>query len=142
LLNIIIVIGITGWMPYTRTIRAQVLSLRKREYVIAADTIGCKHSRIVFKHILPNVIDNAIILGTLEMSTAIIAEASLTFLGMGMPPAIPTWGQMIAVGRQYIFSAWWLTTFPGVMIFLVCLSINFVGDWVRDLRDPRLRGVL
>jgi len=140
LTNVILVLGITGWVPYTRTIRAQTLSLKEREFVTASDTSGCSSFRIVFRHILPNVIDNAIILGTLEMATAIMAEASLTFLGLGVPPSVPTWGNMIATGRQYIYTSWWLTTLPGIVIFLVCLSINFVGDWVRDIRDPRLRG--
>lgn len=141
LLNVILVLGITGWVSYTRTIRAQVLSVKEREFVRAANTIGCKGSRVLFKHILPSVVDSAIILATMEMSSSILAEASLTFLGMGIPPSIPTWGNMIATGRQYIYSAWWLTAIPGVAIFLVCLSINFVGDWLRDVRDPRLRGV-
>ena len=138
--NVIIVLGITGWMSYARTVRGQTLSLREREFVRAAATSGCKKTRVMFRHILPNVIDQAIVLGTLEMGTSILSEASLTFLGMGVPATIPTWGNMIASGRDYIYTAWWLTTFPGLVIFLVCLSINFVGDWVRDVRDPRLRG--
>lgn len=138
--NVIIVLGITGWMSYARTVRGQTLSLREREFVRAATTSGCKKTRVMFRHILPNVIDQAIVLGTLEMGTSILSEASLTFLGMGVPATIPTWGNMIASGRDYIYTAWWLTTFPGLVIFLVCLSINFVGDWIRDVRDPRLRG--
>ena len=138
--NVIIVLGITGWTSYARTIRSQTLSIKEREFVRAANTIGDKKSRILFHHILPNVVDQAIVLGTLEMGTSILSEASLTFLGMGVPATIPTWGNMIATGRQYIYTAWWLTTFPGIMIFVVCLSINFVGDWIRDARDPRLRG--
>lgn len=141
LTNVIIVLGITGWVPYARTIRAQTLSLREREFVAAARLSGAKGIFIVFRHILPNILDSAIILGTLEMGTSIIAEASLTFLGMGVPPSIATWGTMIATGRQYIYVAWWLTAIPGVAIFLVCLSINFLGDWIRDVRDPRLRGI-
>lgn len=140
LTNVIIVLGVTGWVPYTRTIRAQTLSLREREFVVASQTQGCTSLRVVLKHILPNVIDSAIVLGTLEMAGAILSEAALTFLGLGVPPSIPTWGGIIAVGRQYIYTAWWLTAIPGVVIFLVCLSINFVGDWIRDIRDPRLRG--
>ena len=141
LFNVILVLGITGWVPYARTIRAQVLSVKEREFVRAAHTIGCKDTTVLFKHILPSVIDSAIILGTMEMGSSILAESSLTFLGMGVPPSIPTWGNMIASGRQYIYTAWWLTAFPGITLFLVCLSINFVGDWIRDIRDPRLRGV-
>ena len=137
--NIIIVLGVTGWVPYARTIRANVLVLRKREFVVASTSLGCTSLRNIVKHILQNVLDRAIVLGTLEMATSIISEASLTFLGMGVPPSIPSWGQMLATGREYIFNAWWLTTFPGIAVFLVCLSINFVGDWVRDIRDPRLK---
>ena len=139
--NVIIVLGITGWASYTRTVRAQVLSVREREFIRASMTIGCKDGRILFKHILPSVIDSAIILATMEMGSAILSEASLTFLGMGVPPSIPTWGNMISSGRQYIYTAWWLTTLPGLAIFIVCLGINFIGDWARDIRDPRLRGV-
>ncbi len=139
LTNVIIVLGITGWVPYTRTVRAQVLSVREREYVTATNITGARRFYVMVKHILPNVIDSAIILGTLEMGNAILSEASLTFLGMGVPPSIATWGSMIASGRNYIFIAYWLTTIPGIAIFLVCLSINFVGDWIRDVRDPRLR---
>ncbi len=140
LTNVIMVLGVTGWVPYARTIRAQTLSLREREFITAAYTQGCSNTRIILKHVMPNVIDNAIVLGTLEMASAILAEASLTFLGLGVPPSIATWGGMIATGRQYIYNAWYLTCLPGVVIFLVCLSINFVGDWIRDIRDPRLKG--
>ena len=115
--------------------------MREREFIRASTTIGCKDGRILFKHILPSVIDSAIILATMEMGSAILSEASLTFLGMGVPPSIPTWGNMISSGRQYIYTAWWLTTLPGLAIFIVCLGINFIGDWARDIRDPRLRGV-
>ncbi|MBC8587441.1 ABC transporter permease [Paratissierella segnis] len=139
LTNVIVVIGITGWVPYARTVRAQTLSLKEREFITASDTIGCNDMRIILKHILPNIIDSAIILGTLEMSSAILSEASLTFLGMGIPPSMATWGSMVASGREYIYTAWWITALPGLAIFLVCLAINFVGDWVRDVRDPRLR---
>lgn len=139
--NVILVLGITGWVPYTRTIRAQVLSVRERDYIKAAGTSGSSSFFIIFKHILPNVLDSAIVLGTMEIGTSILSEASLTFLGMGVPPTIATWGSMIATGRQYIYTSWWLTAFPGIAIFLACLSVNFIGDWLRDLRDPRLRGV-
>lgn len=138
--NIILVLGITGWVPYARTIRAEVLSIRKRDYIVAAELEGCSHARIIRSHILPNVIDSAIVLTTMQMATTILSEASLTFLGMGLPAAIPSWGQMISSGRSYIFTDFWLTLIPGLAIFIVSLSINFVGDWVRDIRDPRLRG--
>lgn len=138
--NVILVLGITGWVPYARNVRAQVLSLRTREFVIAAEVAGARKLWVLLRHILPNVLDSAIVLGTLEMASAILSESSLTFLGMGIPPTIPSWGQMVSIGRDYIYNAWWLSTFGGLAIFVVCLSINFVGDWIRDVRDPRLRG--
>ena len=138
--NIILVLGITGWVPYARTIRADVLSIRKREYIISAELVGCSKWRVICTHVLPNVIDSAIVIATMQMANTILSEAALTFLGMGLPASIPSWGQMISSGRSYIYTAWWLTMIPGIAIFLVSLSINFVGDWLRDIRDPRLRG--
>lgn len=138
--SIVLVLGITGWVPYARTIRAEVLSIRKRDYIIAAEIAGCSSARVIRTHILPNVVDSAIVIMTMQMANTILSEASLTFLGMGLPSAIPSWGQMISSGRGYIFINFWLTLIPGLAIFLVSLSINFVGDWVRDVRDPRLRG--
>lgn len=141
LTNVILVLGITGWVPYARTVRAQVLSVKEKEFVKAANSIGCSDWRIIFKQILPSVIDSAIILGTMDIGTIILSEASLTFLGLGIPPNIATWGNMIANGNDYIFSAGWLTMIPGIALLLGCISVNFVGDWLRDIRDPRLRGV-
>lgn len=139
LFNVILVLGITGWVPYTRQIRASVLALRKREFVVAAGTLGGSSAWILAKHIVPNVIDTAIVLGSMELGSSIISEASLTFLGMGIPVSIPTWGQMIATGREYIFTSWWLTLFPGLAVFVVVLAVNFVGDYLRDMRDPKLK---
>lgn len=141
LTNVILVLGITGWVPYARTVRAQVLSVKEKEFVKAAHALGCSDGRIIFKQILPSVIDSAIILGTMDIGTIILSEASLTFLGLGIPPNIATWGNMIANGNDYIFSAGWLTMIPGIALLIGCISINFVGDWLRDVRDPRLRGV-
>ena len=141
LTNVILVLGITGWVPYARTVRAQVLSVKEKEFVKAAHALGCNDGRIIFKQILPSVIDSAIILGTMDIGTIILSEASLTFLGLGIPPNIATWGNMIANGNDYIFSAGWLTMIPGIALLIGCISINFVGDWLRDVRDPRLRGV-
>lgn len=139
LFNVILVLGITGWVPYARTIRASVLALKKREFIVAATTLGSSPFRILVKHLIPNVIDTAIVLGTMEMGSSIISEASLTFLGMGVPVSIPTWGQMIATGREYIFKSWWLCLFPGIAVFLVVLAVNFIGDYMRDMRDPKLK---
>jgi len=141
LTNVILVLGITGWVPYARTIRAQVLSVKEKEFIKSANALGCSDWRIIFKQILPSVIDSAIILGTMDVGTIILSEASLTYLGLGIPPNIATWGNMIANGNDYIFDAGWLTMVPGIALLLGCISINFVGDWLRDVRDPRLRGV-
>ena len=141
LTNVILVLGITGWVPYARTVRAQVLSVKEKEFVKAAHALGCSDGRIIFKQILPSVIDSAKIIGTKHKGTNILSEASLTFLGLGIPPNIATWGNMIANGNDYIFSAGWLTMIPGIALLIGCISINFVGDWLRDVRDPRLRGV-
>ena len=138
--NIVLVLGITGWVPYARTVRAEVLAIRGRDFVVAAEISGCSSNRLIFTHIFPNIIDSAILIATMQMANTILSEASFTFLGMGLPADIPSWGQMISSGRSYIYTNFWLTLIPGLAIFLVSLSINFVGDWVRDLRDPRLRG--
>jgi peptide/nickel transport system permease protein len=138
--NVILVLGLTGWVPYARTVRAETLVLRRREFVQAAVALGASDAAILTRHVAPNIIASVVVLGTLEVATAIVAEASLTFLGLGIPPSIPTWGQMLETGREYVFNAWWLTTIPGVCIFVVVLAINIVGDWLRDAWDPRLRG--
>ena len=135
--NVILVLGVTGWVPYARTIRAQVLSVREREFVVAARISGARKGYIIFKHILPNVIDSAIILGTLEMGNAILSEASLTFLGMGIPPTIATWGNMIATGRDYIYIAWWLTL---RFFWSACPSISWgIGSGTCVIPDFAMR---
>ena len=139
LLNIILVLGLTGWVPFARTVRADTLSVREREFVEAAHASGTSNFGIVRRHILPNVMGPVIVLATLQVATAVLAEAALTFLGLGIPPSTPTWGQMLAAGRQYIFDAWWLSTLPGLCLFVVVLAVNVVGDWARDVWDPRLR---
>ena len=135
--NIIIVLGITGWVSYTRLVRGQTLSIREQEYIQASYTIGATDFRNIFNHILPNLLTPIIIYSSLEIGVYIIAEASLTFLGMGIPPSIPTWGNMLATGRDYLSNAWWLATFPGIAIVLTVLAFNFVGDWMRDVLDPK-----
>lgn len=137
--NVIFVLAITGWVPYARTVRAEALSLRKREFVEAARAIGARDRRVMALHLLPNLAAPLIVLATLEVATAVLAEASLTFIGLGIPPATPTWGQMLASGREYLFNAWWLSTLPGMSLFIVVLGVNLVGDWLRDNWDPRLR---
>jgi peptide/nickel transport system permease protein len=136
--NIIIVMGITGWVIYARVVRAEVLSLREKEYVMAVRALGGSNGRIIFNHLLPNVIPPIIVIVTLEMARMIIMEAALSFLGLGIQPPTPTWGGMLADGRVYLVTSWWLATFPGVVIMLVVLGINLLGNWLRDILDPRL----
>ena len=141
LVNVIIVLGVGSWVPYARIVRGQVLSAKSQEYVLAARTIGAQDAAILFRHVLPNVITPAIIIATFGVAAAIIGEATLSFLGVGIQPPTPTWGNMLADGRAYVASAWWLATFPGLAIMLTVLSINVIGDWLRDYLDPRLRNV-
>lgn len=138
--NLIFVLALTSWVRYARIVRGEVLSLREREFVVSARAVGAKAWRILLKHILPNAITPAIIVGTLELARVIIMESALSFLGLGVQPPNPSWGRMLADGRSYMYSAWWLATFPGVAILLLVLSVNLVGDWMRDYFDPRLRG--
>lgn len=139
LFNVILVLGIGSWVPYARLVRGQVLSAKQQEYIIAARTIGARDGAVLFRHLLPNVITPAIIIATFGIASAIIGEATLSFLGVGIRPPTPTWGNMLADGRAYVASAWWLATFPGIAILITVLSINMIGDWIRDVLDPRLR---
>jgi peptide/nickel transport system permease protein len=139
LVNVIAVLAIGSWMPYARVVRGQVLSAKEREFIIAARTIGASDAAIIFRHLLPNILTPAIVLGTFAVAATIIAEASLSFLGLGVGTQVPSWGNMLADGRAYIGSAWWLATLPGLAIMVTVLSINLIGDWVRDALDPRLR---
>ncbi|HSB68093.1 MAG TPA: ABC transporter permease [Candidatus Methylomirabilis sp.] len=137
--NIIFVLGITSWVSYARVVRAEVLSLRTREFVAAAQALGGGGRRIVFRHLLPNVLTPVIVIATLEVARMIILESALSFLGLGVQPPTPTWGGMLADGRAYLSTAWWLATFPGLSIMLTVLGINLLGDWLRDVLDPRLQ---
>jgi len=136
--NIVIVMGITGWVIYARVVRAEVLSLREKEFITSVKALGGSNGRIIFKHLLPNVIPSIIVIVTLEMARMIIMEAALSFLGLGIQPPTPTWGGMLADGRVYLATSWWLATFPGFVIMLVVLGINLLGNWLRDMLDPRL----
>jgi peptide/nickel transport system permease protein len=127
------------WISYCRVARGQALSLRTREFVDAARALGASHTRIILLHILPNLFQSAIVIGTFAMASAIISEAALSFLGLGVPPDIPTWGSMLAGGRTYISTSWWLALFPGLCIFFTVLGINLLGDGLRDILDPRLK---
>ena len=136
--NIILVLGLTGWERYARVVRAEVLALREHEFVQAARAIGVPTPTIIFRHIMPNTFSSVIVMATLQTAQAILAEAALSFLGLGTGQTYPSWGQMIALGRDYINVAWWLSTFPGIAILLTVLAINLLGDRVRDAMDPRM----
>lgn len=138
LINIIIVLSISSWMQFARIVRSQVLSLREMEFIEAERATGAKTSFIMIRHLLPNVLSSAVVVATFAMAQVIIAEASLSFLGIGVPPPTPSWGNMLAEGRNYLASAWWLATFPGLAIMLTLQGINLLGDGLRDILDPRL----
>ena len=130
--NIIVVMGITSWVFYARIVRSEVLSLREKEFITAARALGCSNFKIIFLHLLPNVGASTIVIATLELARIILAEAGLSFLGLGIQPPTPAWGAMLADGRVYIFTAWWLATFPGMALMLTILGVNMMGDWLRD----------
>src|SRR5262245_46426985 len=137
--NLILALVSQRWIAYCRISRGQALSLRTREFVDAARALGASHTRIILKHILPNLLPSAVVIGTFSMASAIISEAALSFLGLGVPPEIPTWGTMLADGRTHISTSWWLALFPGLCIFFTVLGINLLGDGLRDILDPRLK---
>jgi peptide/nickel transport system permease protein len=139
--NVILILAVGGWVIYARLARGQVLSLREKEFIEAARSLGGGNFRILFRHLLPNVASPIIVVGTFAVAQMILLESSLSFLGLGVQPPTPTWGGMLNDGRAYITVAWWLTTFPGAAIMLTVLGINFVGDWLSDLLDPRLQSV-
>jgi peptide/nickel transport system permease protein len=139
LFNLILALVAQRWIPYCRVVRGQALSLRNRDFVTAAQCLGASNRQIIIRHIIPNLIQTSLVIGTFAMASSIIAEASLSFLGVGVPPEIPTWGTMLADARIYISTAWWLPLFPGLCIFVTVLGINLLGDALRDLLDPRLK---
>ena len=137
--NVIIVLSVSGWVIYGRVVRAQVLATKQLAYVEAARVIGVRNFNILFRHILPNVGASIIIIASFSVASAIMAEAFLSFLGLGVGLETPTWGGMLSEGRDLIREAWWLATLPGLAIMLTVLGINVVGDWLRDFLDPQLR---
>ncbi len=137
---LIISISLTGWVQYARTVRGSTLVERNKEYVQAARVTGVAPLRIMLRHVLPNVMGPVMVLATIQVATAIITEATLSFLGVGVPPTSPSLGTLISIGNQYLFSGeWWITVFPGLMLVLIALSVNLLGDWLRDALNPRLR---
>ncbi|BDI03750.1 ABC transporter permease [Sphaerotilus microaerophilus] len=137
---LIIAISLSYWVQYARTVRGSTLVERNKEYVQAARVIGVHPLRIMFRHVLPNVTGPVLVLATIQVALAIITEATLSFLGVGVPPTQPSLGTLIRVGNDFLFSGeWWITVFPGVMLVLIALSVNLLGDWLRDALNPRLR---
>lgn len=135
---IMMIIGLTGWMGVARLVRAEVLSLREREYVLAARALGASDFRILFKHILPNALSPVLVAATLGVGGAILTESALSFLGIGVQPPTPSWGNILTAGKDYIEFAWWLSFFPGLAILVTVLAYNLLGEGIRDAFDPRL----
>jgi peptide/nickel transport system permease protein len=138
LVSVIIIIGVWGWVPYARYARSIVLTLREALFVEASVALGAGSGSILVRHVAPNLVGPLIVIGTLQVARFIIAEASISFLGFGVQPPTPAWGSMVSEGLDYIFSAWWLITLPGLALALVALAVNITGDWLRDTLDPRI----
>ena len=139
--NVVIAIALVLWARYARVIRGEVLALRERDFIARARVSGCSDLRILLVHLFPNTANTLLVLLTLQVGWVIIVEASLSFLGAGIPPPTPAWGAMVADGREYVDTAWWVSAFPGVAIMLTVIAFNLVGDWLRDALDPKLRQV-
>ena len=138
---VIALLALFTWSSFVRFVRAEVLSLRERDYVALTRVAGCSTTRIILRHILPGVANTIIVITTLRVGQLILTEATLSFIGAGIPSPTPAWGLMVAEERSYIVTAWWSAFFPGLAIFLVVMSLNFMGDWMRDRFDPRLRQI-
>ena len=138
--NLVLVVGLSGWVTYARVLRSQVLSLRQRDFVAAILGLGGSVPRVLLRHVLPNVGSTLMVIATLELARAIVLEATLSFLGLGIQPPTPSWGGMIQEGREYLDSAWWISVFPGLVLMLTSLVVSRTGDWLRDALDPTLRG--
>jgi peptide/nickel transport system permease protein len=139
LTNMIFVLGVAGWPIYTRVIRAETMALREREFVVAARALGMRHTRIMFVQILPNLVSAIIVIGTLQVAQVIILESFLSFLGLGIQPPTPAWGNMLGEGRVYMLNSWWIAAFPGAAIFVTTLVINLMGNALRDWLDPHMK---
>ena len=133
------VLGVLGWASYARVIRSEVLKVKTLDFIVVARINGCSLGRILWSHIFPNVVNTLIVLATLHFGVSIILAASLSFLGMGVSPPTPEWGLIVAEGREFIDSAWWLVVLPGLCILFTCLAANLLGDWLRQRLDPKFR---
>jgi peptide/nickel transport system permease protein len=137
--NIIISLSAAGWVVYARVVRGQVLSVKQRDYVQAAAALGTRRARVAVRHVLPNVAPSIVVVASLQFSQFIVAEAAISFLGFGVQPPTPAWGSMLSEGRDFLYVAWWLAAWPGAALALTALGVNLVGDWLRDVLDPKLR---
>jgi peptide/nickel transport system permease protein len=137
--KLIAVIGVVGWVQYARIERAMTLSLREMEYVQAARALGASGGWIMLRHILPNTLGPLTVVASFGLASTMVIEASLSFLGLGVPPSVPSWGSMLADGRDYLRAGWWVATFPGMALTLCVLAVNLLGDWLRDELDPLLK---
>ncbi len=137
--NTVLALGFAGWVTYARVTRGEVLSIRERDYILAARAIGCSTTRTIVRHVLPQVVTPLIVVGTLQTAWMIVVEASLSYLGMGVQPPTPSWGNILAEGRLHMLNSWWYATFPGIAITITVLGLNMLGDWLRDVLDPRSR---
>lgn len=140
LLSVMVALGAVSWLSFARVVRAEILSIKERDYIIAARAVGGNDLRILTRHVLPNCMPPVIVLASLRMATALIAAASLSFLGLGAQPPQPEWGSMLNEAQEFLREAWWYTFFPGMAIVIVVLAFNFVGDGLRDALDPKMRG--
>jgi len=137
--NLIIVLGVAGWPVYARVVRAETMAISQREFVLAGRALGMSHARIIFRQILPNLVSAIVVIGTLQVPQVIIAESFLSFLGLGIQPPTPAWGNMLGEGRVYMLNSWWIATFPGLAIFVTTLAINLIGNALRDWLDPHMK---
>jgi peptide/nickel transport system permease protein len=134
-----VILAISGWVTYARVVRGQTLSLREKEFIEAARAIGCPPIRVLINHLLPNVISYVLVIMTIEIGRIIVLESTLSFLGLGVQPPTPSWGMALADGKEYLITAWWMATLPGLTIMIVVLCLNVLGDSARDILEPRTR---
>jgi peptide/nickel transport system permease protein len=137
--NIIVSLSAAGWVVYARVVRGEVLSVKQRDFVQAAQALGAGRARLLFRHVLPNVAPSIVVVASLQFSQFVVAEAAISFLGFGVQPPTPAWGSMLAESRDFLYVAWWLAAFPGAALALTALGVNLLGDWLRDTFDPKLR---